>query len=102
MTVADQARAILDLRGLPLPPRPKVLQIAVEDYVDASGDDALRVDVLIDDNATLEDIRSGGVRQLKRAISDRLRSEGIELFPYIFLAKPSELADLAEENEEDA
>ena len=49
MAVAEKARRVFDLKTLSLPPKPRVLQITVEDYVASTGDDALRVDVVLDE-----------------------------------------------------
>lgn len=93
--VAERARSILKLEDLHLPQRPKVLQISVDDYVDWSGDPALRIDVLLDDSTTDEELDEAGV--VKRVIRDRLLQDGIEEFPYIWLATPHELAEQTEE-----
>jgi|SRR4051812_24099980 len=98
MTVANKAQELLDPHALPLPLRPHVLQINVEDYVDASGDDALRVNVLIGDDTKDEELGEATF-QIRLAIHDRLRQEGIELWPYVFFAMPSELAEAEAEEE---
>ena len=97
MPVAEQARRVLDLKTLSLPERPQVLQITVEDYVDSTGDDALRVDVLMEDMPYDEFLRAEPWK-VKEAIHDRLRQDGITEFPYIHLAMPHELAEDAEED----
>jgi hypothetical protein len=91
MPVDAKVKAALRLKNLPLPPRPRVLSIEAEDYVDWTGDAALRIWVTIDENTTDEELLNGeAIIQLKDAIHDSLLKKGIELFPYITLTKPSE------------
>jgi hypothetical protein len=80
-----------------LPSNPRIVDIRVEDYVDTDGDDALRVTVVLDEKVNVEKVNGQAVTDLKRVIRDRIRGLGIELWPYIFLAKQSELD---EDNEE--
>jgi hypothetical protein len=96
MSAAERARQVLDLKTLALPPLPKVLEIAVEDYVDSTGDPSLRVDVVLDEATTDEELGEDTFR-MKQAIFDCLREAGIDEFPYIFVAKPSELAETEDE-----
>jgi hypothetical protein len=74
-----------------LPRNPKVVDIRVEDYVDTDGEDALRVMVVIDEDVDVENIDGDDVTAVKRAIRDRIRDLGVELWTYIQFAKPSEL-----------
>ena len=96
MPVDQKIREALRLRELKLPRNPKVVDIRVEDYVDTDGEDALRVLVVLDEEVTS---KSHGTRvsDLKTAIRDRIRELGVELWPYIFLAKQSELDEDDEE-----
>jgi hypothetical protein len=81
-----------------LPRNPKVVDIQVEDYVDTDGEDALRVTVIIDEEVDVENVDGDDVTAVKRAIRDRIRDLGVELWPYIHFAKPSELEE--EDDEE--
>jgi hypothetical protein len=91
MPVDTKTRAALRLQNLKLPPRPRVLELEGEDYVDWSGDAALRIWVVIDENTTDEELSNGqAILDLKRAIHGSLLNKGITLFPHIFLTKPSE------------
>lgn len=90
MAIAEQAQAILDLKTLDLPPAPRVLSVAVEPKVDADGDDALRVYVIIPDDTKESELRGENMLQLKGAILRRLVEEGIDLFPYVYLRTVSE------------
>jgi hypothetical protein len=91
MPVNPKVRAALSLKKVKLPPRPRVLAIEAEDYVDWTGDEALRVWVVIDEKTTDAEVQNGkAISELKGAIHDSLLAQGITLFPYIRLAKPSE------------
>ncbi len=80
-----------------LPRNPKVVDVRVEDYVDSDGEDALRVWVILDEKVIVEKVRGEDVGNLKSAIRDRIRELGVELWPYIRLAKQSELDEEDEE-----
>ena len=73
-----------------LPRNPRVVDIRVEDYVDTDGEDALRVTVILDERVKPEKVDGQDITDLTRAIHDRIRELGIELWPYIFFAKQSE------------
>jgi hypothetical protein len=82
-----------------LPQEPRVVRVTPEDYVDADGDDALRVTVVLADGTTDEQITGENVWAIKLAIRDSLRAKGIRLFPYIFLVTEQDLASQAEDEE---
>jgi hypothetical protein len=91
MPVDTRVTDALRLDKLDLPPKPRVLAIEAEDYVDWSGDEALRVLVTIAEDTADEELRNGpAIIQLKNAIRDSIRAKGITLFPYIRVGKPSE------------
>lgn len=92
MAITDLTRDALDLHRLQLPASPKVIRLDVEDYFDKDGEPSLRVLAVIDEATDLDHIDGRGVSQLKMAILESLQQHGIDLFPYIFLAKQSELA----------
>jgi hypothetical protein len=100
MTVIETVRDLLDPLRMSLPPSPPVIGIDTEEYVDADGEPSLRVQVTIDENTDLSQVDGRHVGQLKSAIRGRLLSEGISLFPYIFITKPSELADDGNEEQD--
>ena len=83
-----------------LPKDPRVVDIQVEDYVDTDGEDALRVTVILDESVEVEKLRAEDTTALKSAIRNRVREQGVELWPYIRLAKQSEIDELDEEDEE--
>jgi hypothetical protein len=90
----QDALKLSDLKSK-LPRNPKVIDIRVEDYVDTDGEDALRVTIVIDEGVRVERLKGDDIIALKSTIRDRIREMGIELWPYIQIAKLSEL------NEED-
>jgi cytidylate kinase len=97
MTVDQKIREALRIKELKLPRNPKVVDVRIEDYVDTSGEDALRVWVVLDEKVRVEKITGREVIDLKMAIRDWIREQGIELWPYLHLVKQSEL----DEDDED-
>jgi hypothetical protein len=91
-----EAPKLSDLRP-ELPRNPRGVDIRVEDYVDTDGEDALRVTVILDAKVDPAKVSGQDITDLTRAIRDRLLERGVELWPYIFFAKQS---DLEEEDEE--
>jgi hypothetical protein len=91
MPTLQQVAELLDPKKLPLPSKPKVLDIRVYPYVDHLGDDALEIWVILDDSTTRKDRSVANRRVITRAISDTLLKAGIDWFPYIQMATPSEL-----------
>lgn len=94
MAITKEIHEALDLKKLNLPPALKVQSIDVEDYVDWTGDEALRIWVTIDDSVDEFKISGKDVGQLKMAILDSLLAHGVRLFPYTKIIKPSEKAEL--------
>ena len=101
MTVDQKIRAALRIKELKLPRNPKVVDVRIEDYVDTSGEDALRVQVVLDEKVQVEKVTGREVIDLKMAIRDWLREQGVELWPYISLAKQSELDEDDEVDDDD-
>ena len=97
MTSDKQTLDALDIQQFRFPPTLPVVEVEVEDYTDSDGEPALRVQVILDEATDIDAIQGEEVGELKFAIRDSLRRHGITLFPYIFLAKRSELAEAAEE-----
>ncbi len=93
---ADVEKA-LDLKYLKIPAALPVLSISAEEYADSTGDEALKLLVVIDESV---DAANAGreVGELKSNIRESLRNHGITLFPYVFLAKPSELEESDDED----
>jgi hypothetical protein len=92
MSVDEKTVEALDLKNLSLPATPRVLAVEAEDYTDSSGEPALRILVTLDESADVENLPGEAVGRLKSAIRENLRRHGVTVFPYIFLAKPSELS----------
>lgn len=99
MPVSVDIGDALDLKSLPVPPGMQILKIDAEDYNDWDGDPALRISVLIDDSTDVEKVTGAAVGDFKGAIHDNLLKNGITLFPYIFFAKPSEIAETDEDED---
>lgn len=92
--VVDEA---LDLGKLTLPASLPVVRIESEDYTDSTGEPSLRVLVVLDESVDIYHFSGQDVGDLKSAIRDSLQAHGITVFPYIFLAKQSELDELVDE-----
>ena len=97
MPVDQETRRALDIKSLAIPPGLAVTRLEAEDYTDSTGEPSLRVLVVLDESVDVEKVTGEAAGELKSAIRKSLRKHGITLFPYIFLAKESELADTDEE-----
>jgi hypothetical protein len=91
MTIDQQAQAALDQADIKWPASMPVVELHVEDYTDWTGDEALQVMAVIDENADIELMTGDDASNLKTAIRDCIRAAGITRFVYIRLAKPSDL-----------
>jgi hypothetical protein len=91
MTVSDAIKEALDLSNLALPESLNVTRIEYEDFLDQDDEPSLRVLVVIDELTDIDRVDGNDVGRLKMAILVSLQQRGVELFPYIFIAKPSEL-----------
>jgi hypothetical protein len=98
MSTVEQARVILDPKKLGLPKRPPITGIKVDEYYSATGTggQGLRVQVILSEDTTDDDITGEAVIEIKSAIRAALRSKDIEDFAYVFFAKQSELNNLDE------
>lgn len=97
MPVDEKTREALDIKRLHLPLSPAVIRLEPEDCTDSTGEPSLRVLVILDEAVDVDKISGKAVGDLKFAFRDSLRKHGVTVFLYIFLAKPSELADTDEE-----
>ena len=91
MAVDQKTRESLDLKVLKLPKEIPVTKVFAEEYIDSTGDEALRVQVILDESVDVEHVDGRAVDELDDAIRESLRNHGVTLFPYIFFAKQSEL-----------
>jgi hypothetical protein len=91
--VAEAAKKLLDPKKLPLPEKPKVVDIRVRPYVDHTGEDALEVWIILAEGTTSADWNVDNIRAIRRAISDALLSAGIEEFPYTRFGTRSEIEE---------
>jgi hypothetical protein len=91
MTVIEESRAALELGKLALPPGLPVTRLEVEEYTAADGEPALRVLAVIAESVDIEHLSGRDVVAMKTAIRESLSRRGIALFPYVFIAKQSEI-----------
>ena len=56
--------------------------------------------VILDEKVNVERFKGEDIISLKSAIRDRIREQGVELWPYIRLAKQSKIDEFDEEDEE--
>jgi hypothetical protein len=99
MSVDQKIKDVLKLSKLKskLPQNPRIVDIRVEDYVDTDGEDALRVWVILDESVDVNELKGEDIIALKSAIRNRIFELGIGLWPYIRVAKQSELDEKDEE-----
>ena len=101
MTVIETVRDLLDWRKLPLPLSLHIIGMETEEYEDFHGEESLRVNVMIAEETDLSKVSGRDVGDLKNAIHQQLLDNGIPLFPYVFIAKPSELLEDDDSNLEE-
>jgi hypothetical protein len=70
MTIAEQAKFILDPKKLKLPDRPPIEAIEVEEIYDWEGERALRVQLILSDDTTDEDLTGTSGLQLNLAVRE--------------------------------
>ncbi len=101
MAVDQKILDVLKLSELKskLPRNPKVVDIRVEEYVDTDGEDALRVTVILDESVKVEKLKGDDITEVKSAIRQAIRDQGVSLWPYIWFAKQSELDEDDDEDE---
>jgi hypothetical protein len=93
----DQDKAIakaLDPEALKHVPGARIVDVKWRHYVDHLGEPSLEVWVILDETITDEELLSGVVTPVERAIFDRLEEASVTLFPYLRYAKQSELDEL--------
>jgi hypothetical protein len=90
MSTDLRAVETLDLTQLELPPSLPITGMEVEEYVDWTGDEALRVTLIIDESVDAARTSGGDVIQLKSAVREAIRALGVREFVYIRLVKESE------------
>ena len=90
MAVDEKTLKALDLKNLPLPPKPVVEAIEVQPYVDTTGEESLDVWVVLSDATDDDDLTGKNVMQINAAIRESLLECDIRLFPYVHLIKQSD------------
>ena len=93
MTVVEKAQPLLDPTKLALPGRPRIDAIEVQDYIDTTGEGALLLQVILNEDTTDDDITGEAIIAIRRAIREQLLGSGIREFPYVVFAKRSELEE---------
>lgn len=78
---------------LPLPDRPKVLDIQFRRVLDSMGEPALYITVVLDDATPDEDRRWAMLKPIRDAVQDTIWNAGIDRYPYVSFATASELAE---------
>lgn len=91
VTQAQQIRNALKLKDLELPEKPRIASLRWDYYEDSSGDDSLRIWVILADDTADDDITGEAVHAIKWAVRDRLESNGVHLFPYFTFARESDV-----------
>jgi hypothetical protein len=102
MPVDEQTLQALDFRSLSLPAEPAVVGVDVEDYVDSSGEDALRVWVILAEEVNLDQLSGDDVLALKAVIRRSLQDHHIDRYAYVYLIKASERQQVVDEETHDA
>ena len=90
MVVVEVSKA-LGLRRLAMSKNgPKVRRLEVREHVDHTGEDSLRIWAILDDARDEKLVTGRWGLEFDSAIHDSLLSHGIDLFPYISIARESE------------
>lgn len=92
MVDLDHVREVLDLKKLDLPPKPRVVELRVEPYVDHVGEDSLWIWVVLDSRTRRQDMTPARLNRIDDAISRRLLEAGIHEFPYTHTRTRAQLA----------
>jgi hypothetical protein len=88
---ADDLARVLTPRKLRFPRTPRVVDVQYKPYVDSTGDEALRVTVVLADNTTEEQRTWRRIAPIEQAIFRALRRHGVELWPYVRFQTQSEM-----------
>jgi hypothetical protein len=97
MIDADRQRTMayaLDLKSLQIPQSIPVTEIEWEEYSDADGEPSLRIWVVFESASDAGDFSGDDVGDLKFAIRQSLRDNGITEFAYIFIVSEDERASV--------
>lgn len=100
MAVTAEIHEALDLSKLHLPASPRVTQLIPEDDEGTDGEPALRITAVIEESTDLDQLSGHDIGEMKFVIRQSLRQHGIQLYPYIFIAKPSEMEEDDDEDDE--
>lgn len=101
MPVDTKTLKALDLSKLAIPASLPIEHLEVEEYAGPTGEETMRILVVLNESVDIARVSGRDVGQLKEAIRESLRNHGITVFPYFKLAKRSELAELDDLNGEE-
>jgi hypothetical protein len=87
----DRIRNTLDQVSSSLPANPHVVGTQFDLGTDGTGDPAVYVVVLLDDATKDEDWTSPKLEPIADRFREELRAAGIDRWPYVRFAKPSDL-----------
>src|SRR5438067_9467000 len=87
--LADVA-SIVHPSALQLPKTPRVLDVKVEPHVDSTGDDSLRITVILDNKTTDAQRSLKKIEPIENAMREALERAGVELFPYFWFRTRAE------------
>jgi hypothetical protein len=96
-TDLSQAVSVESLRPK-LPDRPKVIRVGARSYVDHTGEDAILVQVVLEDDTTDEELKSEQMEQIEAAIRSALEAD--VRFPYFRFATVQEIESEADEDDD--
>jgi hypothetical protein len=98
MNALADIRKLLDPSLLGLREPPRVVRIELEEGFDSTGDPALYIWVLLDDETALDDdVTWQNVKQIDRTIRETLRGADEQRWPYVRFRTESEHRTLTEE-----
>lgn len=78
----EELAELLSLQNLNLPSPPKVVDVKFEEYEDWTGEESLRVYVILDDRTRDEDWRLDRIQPIQDGIRSALRAAGEERWVY--------------------
>jgi hypothetical protein len=90
MDLADRINAALQLDQLDLPPKPRVVRLEWEPHESWTGEDSLKIWIIIADDTTDDELTGGAGLAVRSKIWDSLQRHKIDLFGYTSIVKESE------------
>jgi hypothetical protein len=90
METNERIRKALAVESLPLPPRPKVERVELQEYTDSLGDPAVQVFVILSEKTKDSERTAAMIRPIENAIRSALDKANVGRWPYFWYRKPSE------------